>query len=196
MWKNKNSNLDDKICDIRLAIRLLKKDFEKYSKKENASIKKAQKSIMNNKNEQAELYAKHAIMNKNLAERSLSLALRIEIVESIALSSMNSNRTTKSISNLINFVSKQSCSLIDSNYDLVNFENTLDEFNISSNMLINSLTESTNSVENSNDDILLLKKLQDEISLHQKYPIVNDISLAPPTHNINRKFNHPTKNVS
>jgi hypothetical protein len=165
MWKS-GPTLEDQICEIKFSIRIIKKLSEKSRKQEKIYIKKTRDSIDKNDMERAELFAQQSIRHKHMALRYLNTALRMEIVESMAQSAINTGHITKGVSNVINTVTKITNpeKMIGS---INRFEEIFDDLSISVNMVDTALGN-TAGIENSEASSLLTQLKEEQSTLTVK----------------------------
>ena len=125
-----NDSQEDQLLDLKLNCRMEERKSKKYTKKEHAHINSAKKLIAQNQLESARIHCAQAIKYKDLSKRSLQKSCDIEIVIELLKSTMESGRTTASITKLIKETAKPFSLTLETD-----LENDIDELTLRHNLL-------------------------------------------------------------
>lgn len=105
---SKEPSLDDKILNIKMMTRMLRKQSEKSRKKQKTYYDLAKKETFNGDMERAGIYAQQSIKHKSLSLRYLKLSMRMEVVEAMAQSALDTGMITAGVAGVINTTVKLS----------------------------------------------------------------------------------------
>ena len=103
---NYSDKQEDQILDLKLNARLEKRKAVKYEKKAKIHVETARRLIEKQKHETAKLHCVQATKYEDLSKRSLKKNMDIEIVIELCKSTMETGKTTESISKLIKETAK------------------------------------------------------------------------------------------
>lgn len=108
MFGPKKPPLEDQLLQIKMMTRMLKKQSEKSRKKQKTYYDMAKKETFKGDLERAAIYAQQSIKHKTLSMRYLKLTMRMEVVEAMAQSALDTGMITAGVSGIITSVTQVS----------------------------------------------------------------------------------------
>jgi hypothetical protein len=98
--------LEEQLTSINLMIRILKRQSEKSKKQQKNYYEKARRATWAGDMKRAEIYAQQCIKHETMSLRYLRLSMRMEIVEAMAKSALDTGMITQGVAGVINTVTK------------------------------------------------------------------------------------------
>jgi hypothetical protein len=135
---SRKPDLTEQLLSIKLITRSLQKAHLKHQKKQKEYALKVKKAVAKGETESASCYAQQSIRFKTLSQRYLSLACRVEIIESMTQSAIDTGQITESISNIVSSVSQH----VSPEYAMdkvESFERLFDDLQVSTGVIDNSI---------------------------------------------------------
>lgn len=130
--------MDEQLLKITMMIRMLKRQSEKIRKQQKRYSEMAKKSISASDFERAKVYAFQSIKHKSMSLRYLNLSMRMEIVEAMAKSALDSGMVTEGVESIIKSVTKVADPTFIIN-GISRFEKLFDDLSISSGTMDSTL---------------------------------------------------------
>lgn len=108
MFGPKTPPLEDQLLHIKMMTRMLKKQSDKSRKKQKTYYDMAKNETFRGDLERAAIYAHQSIKHKTMSMRYLKLTMRMEVVEAMAQSALDTGMITAGVSGIINTVTQVS----------------------------------------------------------------------------------------
>lgn len=108
MFGPKPPTLEDQLLSIKMMTRMMKKQADKYRKKQKTYYDMAKSETYKGDLERAAIYAQQSIKHKTMSLRYLKLTLRMEVVEAMAQSAMDTGMITAGVAGIIGTTAKLS----------------------------------------------------------------------------------------
>lgn len=137
-FSKNNLDLDEQMLSLNIMKRVLLKQSNKARKQQKLYYAKARESVSSNDMDRASIYASQSVKHKTLSLRYLNLSMRVEIVQAMAKSAIDSGMITDGVANVISTVTTlASPKFIVNNVD--RFEQMFDDLSIASGTLEGAL---------------------------------------------------------
>lgn len=169
-YDNKAERLNEQMFAIRTMIRNLERASKKAKQKQNTYHKKVRKAVAEGNLEESTIFAQQSIKLKHMSLRYLTLACRMEIVEQMVLSALETGKITDSLTNVIN----QTTDIVDPSSiikNIENYENLFDDLSISTGVVNRTIDDTlAPSVKETNEiiDVLNLAKQENASDISEK----------------------------
>ena len=108
MFGPKTPSIEDQLLSIKIMTRMMKKQSDKSRKKQKTYYDMAKSETFKGDLERASIYAQQSIKHKTMSLRYLKLTMRMEVVEAMAQSAMDTGMITTGVAGIISTTAKLS----------------------------------------------------------------------------------------
>lgn len=100
--------MEDQLLSIKMMTRMMKKQSDKFRKKQKTYYDMAKAETFKGDLERSAIYAQQSIKHKTMSLRYLKLTMRMEVVEAMAQSAMDTGMITAGVAGIISTTAKLS----------------------------------------------------------------------------------------